>query len=873
MTTGTKGEVHWSPVHDGQFVINHGSNISLYKVEKNKTSQNCIKLSTDRWATQLAVSSDDLQYMKCLAWRPLNSPDNIIAVGQANGRVLLTSFGNKTNDLVGKEFAPRHSRQCSYLAWNPLEPNLLAEGFERYKNDHCIAIWDVTAKPYTNEMPATPDRQRVSLSESGVICRPHTELGPGEGSSSFSWFTSTNKCFVTGINGKNLRIYDLRAGMETSRAQKVAMTKLVWGVCVDPQCDKRVASFFENVVAVWDTRNFDRPLVTLPQEMKPVLRIDWCPTRLGLLTTLTKESGVIKLHDIRHSSVGTDEPEPNIMERFIQPLAHENITSYSWNPKLENRLLVATPRGNLKETTVYERIALSWSAEDHVTWSCSRKTIDCSYNGKLESADISLKIRHRALSGYGLRMEQLWENAELMENEPNLKTLWMWLDSVKSLIEENKKHSQVKNGISKFVGVQHVLRGDKSELDGDSSTEHYKHFTDLEHSSPLRMYQSDVRSRALQLCGWTTEGLGSKLHSLKEDGWYERAAALALFNLDLNTTLGILSHGAEVSRASDSTSASTLNAVAMALSGYTEDPAALWQRMCMGLCRQLTDPYLRAMFAFLTGERLDYEDVLNEDGMQIQDRVAFACIFLSDIKLADYIDRLTARLTEEGDLGGILLTGLTTEGVTLLEKYVDNTGDVQSAALACISTFPSEIAKDKRVQAWIDNYCNLLDRWRLWHQRAELDNLRYCNSGLSGLSQPPSQVYVSCNFCGKSISSNNPVRQRPFPGLYGSQQTKSRISSCPGCRKPLPRCALCLMHMGTASGTQRQNQPNKTDNLPAKLTLFNTWFTWCQTCRHGGHASHILEWFRDNMECPVTGCNCKCMMLDSIGRLMNEAHS
>lgn len=51
----------------------------------------------------------------------------------------------------------------------------------------------------------------------------------------------------------------------------------------------------------------------------------------------------------------------------------------------------------------------------------------------------------------------------------------------------------MKNGISKFVGVQHVLRGDKSELDGDNSTEHYKHFTDLEHSSPLRMYQSEVR--------------------------------------------------------------------------------------------------------------------------------------------------------------------------------------------------------------------------------------------------------------------------------------------------------------------------------------------------------------------------------------------
>jgi hypothetical protein len=30
---------------------------------------------------------------------------------------------------------------------------------------------------------------------------------------------------------------------------------------------------------------------------------------------------------------------------------------------------------------------------------------------------------------------------------------------------------------------------------------------------------------------------------------------------------------------------------------------------------------------------------------------------------------------------------------------------------------------------------------------------------------------------------------------------------CPGCRKPLPRCSLCLVHMGTPS-TQPQKPPN-----------------------------------------------------------------
>ena len=49
----------------------------------------------------------------------------------------------------------------------------------------------------------------------------------------------------------------------------------------------------------------------------------------------------------------------------------------------------------------------------------------------------------------------------------------------------------------------------------------------------------------------------------------------------------------------------------------------------------------------------------------------------------------------------------------------------------------------------------------------------------------------------------------------------------------------------------------------AKLSVFSSWFTWCQTCRHGGHAGHVIEWFLEHVECPVTGCTCKCAQLDS----------
>ena len=32
---------------------------------------------------------------------------------------------------------------------------------------------------------------------------------------------------------------------------------------------------------------------------------------------------------------------------------------------------------------------------------------------------------------------------------------------------------------------------------------------------------------------------------------------------------------------------------------------------------------------------------------------------------------------------------------------------------------------------------------------------------------------------------------------------------------------------------------------------FGQWFTWCQSCHHGGHAFHIAEWFRYACACHV----------------------
>lgn len=117
-------------------------------------------------------------------------------------------------------------------------------------------------------------------------------------------------------------------------------------------------------------------------------------------------------------------------------------------------------------------------------------------------------------------------------------------------------------------------------------------------------------------------------------------------------------------------------------------------------------------------------------------------------------------MKDTGNLEGILLTGLTKDGVELMETYVDRTGDVQTASFCMLKVggplgAPSQrrlqglraslseqgssgdVLKDPRVQCWIENYRNLLDAWRFWHKRAEFDIHR---GKLDPSSKPLAQV-------------------------------------------------------------------------------------------------------------------------------------
>nr|CAD7572092.1 unnamed protein product [Timema californicum] len=275
-----------------------------------------VNLSSATGASLLATNTSH-QYVKCVDIYPQPEPDILLAIGQANGKVVLTTFGPTAFDtlgLAGKELGwyaenrpsdmskpgwsehqvlmhqgkvaplldlgrfevsqvtrlckpvypevPSHARQCNTVAWNPTDCNLLAAGLEKYRSDHSVLLWDVLKCPINTDRG--PD-----------VTRPVAELGYSETTHSLAWFNTQSRSLVVGSNNKHLKVLDLR---DSAKAVNMTQTKAVYGLVVDPHNDYQIASFFENQIAIWDTRNFEKPILTLTQN-KHVTKVLWCPTR------------------------------------------------------------------------------------------------------------------------------------------------------------------------------------------------------------------------------------------------------------------------------------------------------------------------------------------------------------------------------------------------------------------------------------------------------------------------------------------------------------------------------------------------------------------------------------------------------------------
>ncbi|CAG2117837.1 unnamed protein product, partial [Medioppia subpectinata] len=396
-----KVDINWTPFQDR--FITFANDLKLFQCEsigKELLKSFAGTQISDNTIANIIATNGDVQFVKCIACNPKTihlENDVLLATGQTSGKVLLTCFRYNADNsgVVGREFVPKHARQCNCLDWSQTDPNLLSAGFDKFRNDFATLVWDV-------------QRQSNAMAEStqSYYQKPLYELGFGELTHSLKWFSYQKHTIVCGMNNKHLKIFDLR----DSGKPKATLTKGVYGLALDPYYDNRFASFYENNIFVWDIRNVEKPVTTIGPEPRNIVKIEWCPTRSNMLASLIKDASGIKLFDIKDYVNANNDLEPTIIDRIINPYDLSNkskLSSFSWHPSHESRMIVVTPSGSLRDITVADRITLNWSPVSEIVWTHGKKILQCidSRDSVYESIDdIAVKMRSLALNGYGLHV-------------------------------------------------------------------------------------------------------------------------------------------------------------------------------------------------------------------------------------------------------------------------------------------------------------------------------------------------------------------------------------------------------------------------------------------------------------------------------------
>lgn len=371
-----------------------------------------------------------------------------------------------------------------------------------------------------------------------------------------------------------------------------------------------------------------------------------------------------------------------------------------------------------------------------------------------------------------------------------LGVAWAWLHHATDLVSSGQLRSFVRSGQVRVPGARSILRS----VGVGSSEVRSAVWSGVRGQRSVSVYTSPQREAVLRLCGWK----GDRLAAHAQTDYLAvtaRKAAVAIFNLDLRRALRELQHGAVEARNDGCTElANVLTMVSVAVSGFSSDLAGagsgdseLWREMVSCSLSSLPHPALRAIFSFLTSKDDNYTSVLEEDGLLLVDRLGFAVTFLDDVSLHAYIDREWEGMLAAGRLDGVVLSGGDSDGVQLLQRYVDRTGDVQTVSWMAVRVLSLDLAKCDQVQGWVDSYRQLLDMWTMFTERAELD-IALTKSGCT--SQPCQQVFVCCHYCGKSVSPW--YKGMPRGGQTGSLSrqgggggNKPKIQSCPHCKVTL----------------------------------------------------------------------------------------
>jgi hypothetical protein len=507
--------------------------------------------------------------------------------------------------------------------------------------------------------------------------------------------------------------------------------------------------------------------------------------------------------------------------------------------------------------------------------------------------DVSGQIRLRADGPQPYSMDavdnvQTLRHTKLPNNQDTqrLMQLWTWINGMERQFEDTSttllQQHLSRSSLLTEGGVWRLLNVDEPEPDMHESLT----------SLGLPLYESHARRLALHACGWPTETAATTD--------YERAAALAVWHNEVGRAVQLLQKGANNKKTNNN---NWLQLMSIAIAGYNGANDSVWRQACLHFLQQLEEEsqtstavaYLGALLRFLLAmeEEKAIAGVLEDERLHLSDRVGFACRFLPQGQLRTQLRKWISACEEQGNVEGLVITGLTMDGIRILQSYVDRTGDVQSAALVTSRVImPSSWTTERRIcSEWLDSYRGLLNVWQMFQSRAmfDVDRAELLRK-VSESSRPapivpkakvkqvdpdcvlspmiPAQLDARCNYCSASLSG---ARKPDGTSSQWLLRSKNILSCCPRCRKPLPRCAICLLSMGALNPySKKSGSMAREGDLASLANLpFAEWFTWCMRCKHGGHAHHLVGWFTNHETCPVSGCDCQCQF-DGIKKLSHK---
>ncbi|KAK4548622.1 hypothetical protein LTR36_009532 [Oleoguttula mirabilis] len=378
------------------------------------------------------------------------------------------------------------------------------------------------------------------------------------------------------------------------------------------------------------------------------------------------------------------------------------------------------------------------------------------------------------------------------------------------------------------------------------------------------------RQLCLAACGWkfTAENLEKECQELIDRGLYYQAIVQAVLHDAKHIAFNLLRTLIR------SKTIPNIGLGALLASDEINDEQ---REMCLWMSADTEDPALKALLTFLTTG--NWRDVMKTNYLHLGYRVALGLKYLNDTELSGFIQTETARAVRNGDLEGILLTGLGEGAMDLFQTYLTKSNDLQTAVLATAFTNPLYV-DDVRWEMWRETYFMQMQSWRAFNERANFtvqhSRLARGHDGSTLVELPPKQVTLRCNHCQGALARDGAAAAAAANGRSNGTPVAGPAANagtvCPHCGRHTPRCALCQLWLGTPTlvpgpPTKPPTKHTKSTSTSSKhlapgaedsTQLLARFLSFCVSCGHGFHAHHAKEWFSKHGMCPVPDCKCMC---------------